>query len=80
MARISDSHESRVRGSGSAQGHKPNLAPLGDAPKPPSYHQVENHGLPASFLFAVRELTGTMGHDAVWNSHPKNYGEGSRKW
>jgi ribosomal protein S14 len=21
-----------------------------------------------------------MGHDAVWNSHPKNYGKGSRKW
>jgi len=20
-----------------------------------------------------------MGHDAVWNSHPKNYGKGSRK-
>ncbi len=20
-----------------------------------------------------------MGHDAVWNSHPKNYGQGSRK-
>lgn len=21
-----------------------------------------------------------MGHDNVWNSHPKNYGQGSRHW
>jgi hypothetical protein len=21
-----------------------------------------------------------MGHEAVWNSHPKDYGKGGRRW
>ncbi|KAL5203678.1 hypothetical protein ABZP36_008549 [Zizania latifolia] len=27
-----------------------------------------------------RAAAATMGHSNVWNSHPKNYGPGSRVW
>lgn len=51
------------------------LQKLSAAPRRPS-----GEGLWIRAIELERGEHGEMGHSNVWNSHPKNYGPGSRCW
>jgi hypothetical protein len=64
---------------GTQRGHQPSLACCCNRQRAPCVLPVCRQ-LAAYLPFTRQQAAARMGFEAVWNSHPKEYGKGGRRW